>query len=111
MILFCFYSHYLYSISRPNKYGLPQYDLSDDSEAKFSCDLNLSDKLLLIERVIVKLFHHHHCDVLITDRLRALFASKLARMGKAIQSAGGTGRAKVLKKLERNKMGTRVEGY
>ena len=44
----------------------------------------------------MKLFNHYHCDVLITDRLRALFTSKLARMGKAIQSVGGTGCAKLL---------------
>jgi len=51
----------------------------------------------LIERVIVKLFNHYHCDVQVTDRLRALFASfKLARVGKAIQSVGGTGHATLL---------------
>ena len=86
----------MYRISHPNKYGLPQCDLSDGSEAKFCSKQKLSDKQLLIERVIVKLFNHYHCDVLITDRLRALLISKLARMGKAIQTAGGTGCAKSL---------------
>ena len=33
---------------------------------------------------------------MITDRLRALFTSKLAKMGKAIQSVGETGHAKLL---------------
>jgi len=83
--------------SHPNKYGLPQCDLSDDSEAKFCIELEkLSNKQLLIERMISKHFNHYHCYVLITDKLRTLFTSKLARMGNAIQSVGGTERAKLL---------------
>lgn len=105
-----FYSHYLYSITHPNKYGFPQCDLSDDPEAKFSYDQKLGDKELCIERVMVKLFSHYHCDVLITDRLRASFKSKLTRMGKAIQAVGGTGRAKLLNNWKETKWLLELKG-
>ena len=86
------FSHYLYSISHPNKCGVPQWDLSDDEEAKIKDpDQSLSFNQLCTERVIVKLFTYK-CDVVITDRLRSLFTNKLMRMGKAIQAQGGPGR-------------------
>jgi len=52
----------------------------------------------LDERVIAKTFTHYRCDVIVTDRVRTLFTSKLYRMGKLLQSLGGSGRAKVLEK-------------
>ena len=42
-----------------------------------------------MERVIIKVFDHYHCDVIVTDRLRAMFSSKLWRMGQAIRSRSG----------------------
>ena len=77
---------------------MPQWDLSDDEEAKISDCESLSFNQLCTERVIVKLFTHYKCDVVITDRLRFLFTSKLTRMGKSIQVQGGPGRKKVLEK-------------
>ena len=92
-----FFSHYLYSISYPNKFGVPQWDLSGDEEAKISdIEHSLSFNQSCTERVIVKLFTHYKCDVMITDRLRSLFTNKLIRMGKAIQAQGGPGRKKLL---------------
>ena len=32
-------SYYLYNISKPNKYGVPQVDLSGDTEAKVESSL------------------------------------------------------------------------
>ena len=45
---------------------------------------------LAVERVILKVAIHHHCDVIISNRLGALFSSKRWRMGKSIRSGGGT---------------------
>ena len=39
--------------------------------------------------MIVKAFVHHRCDAIITDRLRAMFTSKLWRMAQAIRDGGG----------------------
>lgn len=75
-------------------------DLSTDTEASVELpeELSLSSNQLSVERIISKVFTHYHCDIVITDRLRSLFTSKLWRMGKALQSLGGTGRARQLKK-------------
>lgn len=76
---------------------MPQWDLSDDEEAKISNpEHSLSYNQLCTERVIVKLFTHYKCDVVITDRLRSLFTNKLIRMEKAIQAQGGQRRKKLL---------------
>ena len=80
----------MYNISHPNKYAVPQWDLSADEEAKIDIsEHSFSVNQLCTERVIVKLFTHYKCDIVITDRLRSLFTSKLTRMGKAIQTQGG----------------------
>ena len=64
-------SYYLYEICHPNKYGVPQLNLNDDDEAKIdkSVEESFDFKQIVIERVIVKLFNHYRCDVVITDRL------------------------------------------
>ena len=65
-------SYYLYEISHPNKYGVPQLNLSDDDEAKIDKSIieSLSlNQLLFVERVIIKLFNHYHCDEVIIDRI------------------------------------------
>ena len=59
---------------------------------------SLTNNQLLVERVICKTFAHHHCDVVITDRIRFLFASKLSRIGKAMYNMGGRGREKQIQK-------------
>ena len=53
----------------------------------------MSCNQLLLERVICKTFTYHRCNVIITDRIRSLFANKLSRMGKAMYKLGGRGRA------------------
>ena len=93
-------SHILYNFSHPNKYGVPLFDLSSDNEASvhLPLELSLSSDQLAVERVIVKVFTQYRCDVVITDRLRSIFKSKLYRMGRALQACGGTGRAKLINK-------------
>ena len=89
------YSYYIYNISRPTKYGVPQVDLSSDEEvSKATVESSLTYNQLLIERVICKTFAHHRCDVIISDRLRSIFTNKIFRMGKAMHALGGRGRAK-----------------
>ena len=68
-------SYYLYNISQPTKYGVPQLDLSEDAEARVDSALeeSFSSNQLCIERVMVKLFTKYHCNVVITDRLRSIF--------------------------------------
>ena len=85
-------SLFLYNISVPDKEGYPTVDLTSDEDAKLDKRLtqNLSPKQLSVERVIVKGFVHYQCDVIITDRIRAPFSSKLWRMAKAIRNGGGT---------------------
>jgi len=96
--LFC--SQFLYEFSHPNKYGVPQINLSDDNEASVDlpAQLSLSSDQLAIERFIVKVFVRYRCDVIITDRLRNLFRSKLCRMGKTLQSRCGPARTKLIGK-------------
>lgn len=48
--------------------------------------------------MITKLFTKFHCNVVITERLRSIFISKLYRMGKCFHSFGGQGRSKLLNK-------------
>ena len=61
-------------------------------------ELCLSSDQLAIERVIAKTFTRYQFNVIVMDRLRALFMSKLYRMGKHLQSLGGRGRMKVMEK-------------
>lgn len=106
------YSYYLFEISHPNKYGVPQLDLCNDDEAKIdkSVEESLSLNQLFIERVIVKLFNHYHCDAKITDRVRSVFMSKLTRMGKAIQILGGKERLKLQNKWKETKWLLELKG-
>ena len=105
-------SYYLYEISHPNKYGVPQLNLSDDDEAKIDESIveSLSLNQLFVERVIVKLFNHYHCDAMITDRIRSVFTSKLARIGKAIQALGGKERVKLQNKWKETKWLLELKG-
>ena len=87
----------MYEISHPTKSGVPQVDLSGDSEAVVNLTgmIPLSPNQLAVQRVIGKVFTH---DVIITDRLRSLFTVKLWRMGVALKSNGGRGRANLIGK-------------
>ena len=94
--MFILFSYFLYNISHPTKYGVPQFDLNEVSiEAPGAAR---SQNQLLVERVIFKTFTQYKCDVVITDRLRSLFTNKLMRMGRALQKQGGRGRADQIEK-------------
>ena len=82
------YSHFLWSISHPNKYGYPQYDLS--KEVHHPHPPGLTEKQILIERIIHKVYQQYSIPLkTIDDRTRAQFATKLWRMGKIISGLGG----------------------
>ena len=89
IVYFCLYSYFLYEISHPSKSGVLKVSLADDPEAQVELPKSLCPSRAAIERVIIKVFRHSHCDVVITDRLRSLFSLKLWRMGNAIQGLGG----------------------
>ena len=110
LLLFC--SQFLYEYSHPNKYGVPQIDLSNDNEASVDlpAELSLSSDQLAIERLIVKVLTRYRCDVIITDRLRTLFRSKLCRMGKTLQSLGGPARAKLTGKWKETTWKIKLKG-
>ena len=95
------YSYFLYNINHPTKYGVPQIDLSTDKDvSKATAECTLTHNQLLIERVICKTFTHHHCDVIINDRLRSLFTNKMFRMGRTINALGGRGRTNQIEKWQ-----------
>ena len=85
-------------MSHPDKKGKPTFDLSSDNEAIVENAESLAPKELAVERIITKVFSKLHSDVIVTDRLRSLFVSKLSRMGKSIQSLGGRQRSLLLEK-------------
>ena len=91
-IITLFYSYFLYNVSAPDKEGYPTLDLASDKDIKIDDALiqKFSPKQLAVERVIVKVFVHYRCNVIITDRLKAMFTSKLWRMGQAIRGGGST---------------------
>ena len=105
-------SYWLYSISLPDKCGMPQMDLSDDSEANMSIENSLlAPKERAINMVITKLFTKFHCNVRISKRLRSLFISKLYRMGKTLHSLGGSqGKTKTLDKWRETNWVVNLEG-
>ena len=92
-IVISFFSH-------PDKEGFPQVDLSADDDIVLDSELvkSFSPRQLAIEHVIAKVFVTYRCDVVVTDHLRALFKTKLWRMGKQLQSLGGIGRANLQEK-------------
>lgn len=74
-------SYFIYEISHPNKNGLPQISLVDDPEAQIDLSIALCPSKAAMERIIAKVFHRYHCDVIITDRLRSLFYFKAVEDG------------------------------
>ena len=78
----------LYSISHPNKHGLPMHDLSSDEEATPDTSETLTNHQLLIERIITRVFSEYNICCVIDDEMRALFKSKLWRVGQEISKAG-----------------------
>lgn len=53
-------------------------------------------KQLAVERVIAKTFATYNIDVVITNRIRAMFVAKLWRMGNKLVSLGGKGKENLL---------------
>lgn len=89
----------LYSVSHPNKTGVPVFNLSKDPEATVDINNeNLTPVQLLIERVITKVFNHYSIPLTVTDPIRATFRSKLWRMGKKLSTLGGTSREEQLRR-------------
>ena len=78
MFFYRSYSYYLYSISHPNRQGVPLFDLSVDETINIDIS-ELPSKQLAVERVITKVFQMLRCNVIITDCIRSLFATKLHR--------------------------------
>ena len=98
-------SHYLWSISRPNKNGYPQYDLSQ--EVPLPATINRIGKSAAIERIIHKVFNKHDIPLeIVTNKVRELFKSKLWRMGKRFASHGGPGQKKQLSLWKEGKQST-----
>ena len=100
--VFDFFSYYLYSISHPDKCGVPVINLSNDPEAAVTLPSPTSVQLA-IERVIRKTFTHYSIPLDISDKLRSTFKSKLWRMGKALAKLGGPKRSQQLKKWQEGK--------
>ena len=91
------FSYWLYSISHPNKVGYPLFDLSGDSEATVE-NMLLTPKELAVEKVITKVFVKLRSNVIVMNRLRSVFMSKLSRMGKHLSLCGGRKRSEILDK-------------
>ena len=80
-------SYYLWSIARPGKTGIPQNDLSSDTDVSIN-EMGLTATQLLFEKVIVKTFLHYKIPLEITPAIRTTFKCKLWRMGKLLSALG-----------------------
>lgn len=88
-------SHYLYSVSLPDKYGTPQHDLSKDNDIHISSHNSMTRKQMLVERVIHKVFNHYSIPVkYISNCTRNVFQRKLYKMGIIISRLNGPKRKK-----------------
>ena len=87
-VLYLLCSYYLYSVSRPDKYGRPMVDLSKDPESRVESS-TLSESQLELECVITEVFNHNAIPLDISDAIRATFKSKLWRMGNSLSKLGG----------------------
>ena len=101
----CAYSFYLYSISHPDKNGVPTIDLTKDSDCKVNTT-GVTETQLAIERVIRKVFAHYSIPLEVSDPIRNSFKCKLWRMGKALSSMGGTKRKLTLERWKEGKLST-----
>ena len=90
----------MYSITHPNRKGIPLFDLSEDEAVKAKLGISvLTCKQLALERVTVKVFDVLRFNGIITDRIRSIFVAKLRRMGSNLQSqSGGRGKHNILEK-------------
>jgi len=95
---YCVYfsSHYLWSISKPGRSGIPGKDLSEDVDCSTVVQHGLTAQQLLYERVITKTFCKYSIPLSITDNIRTTFKSKLWRLGKSLSATGGKKCAQLL---------------
>ena len=72
-LFIAFFSDFIYAISRPDKEGYPQHDLSEDNDIVLDANVVewFKSKQLAIERIITKIFVTYHIDVVITDCIQA----------------------------------------
>ena len=83
----------MYTVSLPDKHGVPLLDLSNDQEAATTCN-GLTATQLAIRRVITKVFHHYNIPLEINGQIYNTFKAKLWRMGRATAVASGGKRDK-----------------
>ena len=69
IVLYVLCTYYLYSVSRPDKYGRPTVDPSKDPEARVELS-TLSESQLLLEQVITKVFNHNAIPLDVSDAIR-----------------------------------------
>ena len=77
------HSFYLWSISEPNRNGAPT--------------INRKARSSDVDAIIIETFNLYDIPLKVSDNIRALFRSKLWRMGSSYDSLGGTARAKQLR--------------
>ena len=98
------YRHYLYSISRPDKNGVPIVNLSSSEYAQpqYSSDeVYNGETQVKVDRVLMKVV----CEktpfkLIITERLRSLMKAKLWRMGKALHNKSSKQRQTILQRWQ-----------
>ena len=82
------HSYYLYNITRPDRNGVPNVDLSSNEHAlpEYSHDIMYTGATQLkIDRALTKVVSElSPLKPIITDRLRSLMKAKLWKMGKAL---------------------------
>lgn len=78
IIVLSSHSYFLWSVSHPGKTGFPNYDLSENSQAKISLGHGLTPDQVKLEHVIAKIFN---IPLAISEATRNAFKCKLYRMG------------------------------
>ena len=98
------HSYYLYSITRPDRNGVPIVDLSSDEHAlpEYSHDIMYTGATQLkIDRALTKVVSElSPLKPIITDRLRSLMKAKLWRMGKALNKKSSKQRKTLLQRWQ-----------
>ena len=93
------YSYYLYSVSLPNKNGVPQFDLTVSEEVP---SVGLETKSftatqLAIRKVIANVFQYYDIPLEINEKIYSIFKNKLHRMGRAAAVRSGGKKEKLVK--------------
>ena len=102
-VYLCYYSYYLhvYSVSLPNKYGVPQFDLNVSEEVhvglETSKDRSFTATQLAIRKVIANVFQYYDIPLEINEKIYSIFKNKLHRMGRAAAVRSGGKKEKLVK--------------